>query len=141
MSSILPPVLEVTAPITLPVLTPAQLKRALLGLSTLDVLSALPLKTQVPTRTHVRQTPRHRQAPIQPQDYFISLVVLWKSHPYKRSRGRSAGWRWEVRLHGAWQQHVGCRRGQVLVNSCCPFGLYRSCCISSAHFRILFPSV
>jgi len=46
MSSMLaPPVLETVAPIPLPVLTPDQLKKALLGLATSDVLSTLPAKT------------------------------------------------------------------------------------------------
>jgi cerevisin len=40
-----PPVLETVAPIPLPILTPAQLKKALLALSTPDVLAALPPKT------------------------------------------------------------------------------------------------
>ena len=45
MSSMLPPVLETVAPIPLPTLTPAQLKRALLALASPDVLAALPPKT------------------------------------------------------------------------------------------------
>ena len=46
MSSMLPPpVLEAAAPIPLPTLTPAQLKKALLALATPDVLSMLPAKT------------------------------------------------------------------------------------------------
>jgi len=46
MSSMLPPpVLETVAPIPLPTLTPAQLKRALLSLATSGILSTLPPKT------------------------------------------------------------------------------------------------
>ena len=46
MSSLLPPpVLEVAAPIPLPTLTPAQLKKAVLALATPDVLAMLPPKT------------------------------------------------------------------------------------------------
>lgn len=46
MSSILPPpVLDTVAPIPLPTLTPAQLKRALLTLATPGVLSTLPPNT------------------------------------------------------------------------------------------------
>jgi len=46
MSSVLPPsVLETAAPLPLPVLTPAQLKKALLALGTPDVLAKLPPKT------------------------------------------------------------------------------------------------
>ena len=46
MSSMLPPpVLETIAPIPLPILTPDQLKKALIALSTPDILSALPPKT------------------------------------------------------------------------------------------------
>jgi len=46
MSAMLsPPVLEAVAPIPFPTLTPAQLKKALLALSTSDVLAPLPPKT------------------------------------------------------------------------------------------------
>jgi len=46
MSSLLPPpVLETAAPIPLPTLTPAQLKKAVIALGTPNVLATLPPKT------------------------------------------------------------------------------------------------
>lgn len=46
MSSIIPPpVLDTVAPVPLPTLTPAQLKRALIALATPSVLAQLPPKT------------------------------------------------------------------------------------------------
>jgi cerevisin len=46
MSSMLPPpVLDAAAPLPLPTLTPAQLKRALIALATPDILTVIPPKT------------------------------------------------------------------------------------------------
>ena len=45
MSSMIPPPVLETAPVPLPTLTPAQLKKALLALATPDVLATLPAKT------------------------------------------------------------------------------------------------